>query len=358
MSSSNIYVIAEAGVNHNGDPMLAKQLVRAAAAAGANAVKFQSFRTESLVTQEAELAEYQSIRETPGSTQFSMLRRLELSREVERELQELSIGCGIEFLSTPFDVPSLKFLVGDLKLSTIKIPSGEITNAPFLLEVARVARRILLSTGGSSLREVQSAISVISYGFHNSTGTPTPRQLRAQPNRQARRVIKDRLSILHAVTAYPAPISDSNLLTIPLLAETFGCTVGLSDHTVGFEAALTAIGLGARIIEKHFTLDQTLPGPDHAASLNVEELAAFVTSIRRASSALGDGTKRAQLSEISNLRSVRRSLVATQPVEEGECFTDQNLGALRPANGRSPFDYWQIVGSRARRSYRRNEPIE
>lgn len=357
-SSPRIYVIAEAGVNHNGDSTMACSLVEAAAASGADAIKFQSFHTELLATVDSPLADYQKSKVLPSGTQFEMLKGLELSHELQRELHALAQRRGIEFLSTPFDEVSLRFLTTELGMSTIKIPSGEITNAPFLLEVARAADRVILSTGGASLDEVRDAIAVISFGFSNSHANPSTRELRRSLTRNKRQEIRNRVTILHAVTAYPAPISESNLLALPVLADEFGCVVGLSDHTTGFEASIMAVALGARVIEKHFTLDRSLPGPDHAASLTSAELSRFVSSLRSAATALGDGVKRAQPSEFSNRIAARRRLVATRPIEKGEVFTVANLGTRRPANGRPPLDYWQILGTNSPRSYKSNEPID
>ena len=357
-SNRRIYVIAEAGVNHNGDPTTARSLVEAAAASGADAIKFQSFHSELLTTVDSPLADYQKSRMLSSTTQFEMLKGLELSHELQRELHTLAQHHGIDFLSTPFDEVSLRFLTTELGISTIKIPSGEITNAPFLLEVARAADRVILSTGGSSLDEVRDAISVISFGFTNAHANPSSRKLRKSLTRNQRQEIRNRVTILHAVTAYPAPISETNLLALPVLAEEFGCVVGLSDHTSGFEASIMAVGLGARVIEKHFTLDRSMPGPDHAASLNSEELSEFVGSLRSATTALGDGVKRAQPSELSNRVAARRALVAIQPIEKGDVFTVANLGTRRPANGRPPLDYWQILGTNSPRNYKPNEPID
>lgn len=358
MFKQRVFIIAEAGVNHNGDPLLARALVDAAANAGVDAVKFQTFKAEFLVTPNTSLAEYQLKNGNTGTTQYDMLTKLELSTDLHHELLTRATAKGITFLSTPFDEVSLKFLVNELRMSIIKIPSGELTNGPFLLECARLGKQVILSTGGGSLAEVRDAVAVLSFGFDNEKGFPTSRVIQKSLNRRKRNALVDRLTILHAVTSYPAPPSESNLLVIPMLKQEFGCAIGLSDHTVGFETSIAAVALGAHVIEKHFTLDQALPGPDHTASLPVAQLRDFVQSVRLTATVLGNGHKFVQNSELPNIPLVRRSLVALTKIEAGELFTVTNLGARRPAHGRTPFDYFRLLGTRATQSYSKNEMIK
>jgi len=350
---TELFVIAEAGVNHNGDPALALELVDVAADSGADAVKFQTFRAEALVTTSTPMAEYQQRNLGNELSQHEMLRELELHRETHFLLQERANARGIQFLSTPFDVQSLEFLVCELRMSTIKVPSGEITNHPFLLAVAREAEHVILSTGASTMSEVSAAVATLSFGFNTATGTP--RSVHAY--RELDAATRTRLTILHAVTAYPAPSAESNLRVIPALHDAFGCRVGLSDHSLGSHVSMAAVALGAQVIEKHFTLDRTLPGPDHAASLTPTELSSFVNQLRETSLALGDGIKRVQPSEAKNQLLVRRSIFASRNISKGETLTSENLRLLRPGTGRTPDDWWMLLGSEAQQDFEEGETI-
>lgn len=351
---SEPFIIAEAGVNHNGDPALALELVDVAAASGADAVKFQTFRAEALVTTAAPMAEYQQRNLGHGLSQHEMLRGLELTLENHFRLQERANTRGIQFLSTPFDLQSLNFLVRELGMSTIKVPSGEITNHPFLLAVARQAQHVVLSTGASTMAEVSAAVATLSFGFNFSNGVPPSENSSPETDNLTR----EHLTILHAVTSYPAPIEESNLRVIPALRDTFGCRVGLSDHSLGSHAAIAAVALGAQVIEKHFTLDRSLPGPDHAASLTPTELNSFVLQLRETSLALGDGIKRVQPAESQNQVLVRRSLIATREIVPGDVFSDSNVAALRPGAKRSPSDWWKLAGTTASKRYDAGDSID
>lgn len=350
-ADDRVYVIAEAGVNHNGDLALARRLVEVAAEAGADAVKFQTFRAEALATTDAPKAGYQRATTDEGESQFAMLRRLELSTEAHRELQALCRTRGIDFLSSPFDLDSLVFLTGELGLDTIKIPSGEITNGPFLLAAARSARKLIVSTGMSTLDDVREALGVLAFGFI--------RPLEARPSRPAfaaalddadgRRAVTERVTLLHCTSQYPAPDDEINLRAMATLRDKFATPVGLSDHSVGIAVPIAAAALGARVIEKHFTADRTLPGPDHRASLEPDELAAMIAGIRTVERAMGDGVKAPTASEADTAVVARRSLAAAVAIGAGSKFSDTNLGTLRPGTGISPMEYWEWLGQIASR---------
>jgi len=327
-------VIAEAGVNHNGQLKLAKQLVAAAAAAGADLIKFQSFAAGSLVAQGAPKARYQEV--TTGSTegQYEMVKRLELSRADHEELLAECRRHGIDFFSTAFDAENFDMLTG-LGLGMVKIASGEITNLPLLRYMTRLRKPVLLSTGMARLGEIEDAIEVV-----EAAGTP-----------------RDLITLLHCTTEYPAPPAEVNLRAMVAMKHAFGVQVGYSDHTRGIEMPIAAVALGARVIEKHFTLDHSLPGPDHQASLEPDDLAAMVSAIRNVEQALGDGIKRPTASEIRNRSVARKSLVAARPIAAGEVFTAENVGAKRPGTGISPMRWDEVMGRTAPRAFAADELI-
>ncbi|WP_440966792.1 N-acetylneuraminate synthase [Massilia sp. GER05] len=328
-------IIAEAGVNHNGDLELAKKLIASAAAAGADLVKFQSFIASSIISADAPKADYQ--KQTTGSaeSQYEMVRKLELSRRDHEVLIEECGRHGIGFFSTAFDVASFDMLV-ELGLDQIKIPSGELTNLPLLRYMTRLRKPVILSTGMASMGDVEAALEVI-----EQSGTS-----------------RDKITILHCTTEYPAPLDEVNLRAMLSLKHAFGVNVGYSDHTRGIEIPLAAVALGATVIEKHFTLDRKLPGPDHQASLEPSELAAMVNGIRNIERALGDGIKRPTTSELKNRAIARKSLVASRPISEGEIFSESNLTAKRPGTGISPMRWDEVIGRRARRDFQCDELIE
>ncbi len=330
---NKIFIIAEAGVNHNGDMETAKRLVDAAVAAEADAVKFQTFKAESLVCKQAPKAEYQMETTNAEESQFDMLKKLELTPDMHRELISYCQEKDIMFLSTPFDVDSLHYLV-DCGLSIIKIPSGEITNYPLLREAARSGRRIILSSGMSTMDEVREAVAVLK----ENGGTD--------------------ITVLHCNTEYPTPFCDVNLLAMRTIKEEIGVSVGYSDHTPGTEAAVAAAALGAEIIEKHFTLDRNMEGPDHKASLEPDELVRLVKEVRHIGEALGDGEKRASESEKKNMAIARKSIVAGCCIKAGEKFTEDNLTAKRPGTGLSPMLWNQVIGQTAKRDFAADEMIE
>ncbi len=354
-----VYVIAEAGVNHNGKPELALKLVDTAAEAGADAVKFQTFRADSVATEDAPKAAYQSTTTDTGEFQLALLRRLELSHDVYFDLMARCRKKGIDFLSTPFDTESLRFLAEDLGLETIKLGSGEVTNGPLLLSAARTGRRLILSTGMSSLDEVEAALGVLAFGYIGTEEVPSHEAFReAFALKAGRRALLERVTLLHCTTEYPAPAAEANLRAMDTLAGAFGLPVGLSDHTGGWVVAVAAAARGAGVIEKHFTLDCSLPGPDHKASLEPDGLAEMIAAIRTVEVALGDGAKVPTPSESCNLDVVRRSLVALRPINQGDGFTEANLGAKRPGGGISPMDYWDWLGRPAPRAFAPSEKIE
>jgi N,N'-diacetyllegionaminate synthase len=328
-------IIAEAGVNHNGDPQLAHRLIDVAAGAGADRVKFQTFRADCLVTNRAAKAPYQVRATGDHESQHAMLHRLELSREMHVELIDHCKARGIEFFSTGFDPASVDLLV-ELGATSFKIPSGEITNLPYLRHVGRHGKPVILSTGMSTLGEIEAALTVL-----EQSGTR-----------------RDQITVLHCTTEYPTPMAEVNLRAMQTIREAFGVAVGYSDHTPGIEVAIAAVALGASVIEKHFTLDRTLPGPDHKASLEPAELSAMAKAIRNIELALGDGIKRPTESEAKNKPIARKSLVAAQAIHAGEVFSEANLAVKRPGSGVSPMSWDQVLGRKAPRDFAADELIE
>ena len=356
---NSTYIIAEAGVNHNGSPELAKKLVEAAAEAGANAVKFQTFRAEKLASASAQKAVYQKETTDAGESQVDMLRKLELPLDTYPELIALCKEKGVDFLSTPFEMDSLRFLVEECHIQKIKVPSGEITNGPFLLEIAQTGLPVILSTGMSTLCEVETALSVLAYGYlHDGVPCCSEDFVRAYSEAQIRGILREKVSLLHCTTEYPAPFDEVNLAAMETMKKAFGLPVGYSDHTEGIAIPLAAAARGAVIIEKHFTLDKTLPGPDHKASLAPDELAEMVRGIRQIEKAIGNGCKAPTVREWTNLAVVRKSLVAKRAIREGEVLSEDNLSVKRPASGTSPMRYWELLGKRASRDYKADESIQ
>jgi N-acetylneuraminate synthase len=331
---NKVFVIAEAGVNHNGCLDLAHQLVDAAATSGADAVKFQTFRATSLVTCRAPKAQYQ-IKTTRGDeSQRAMIGSLELPETAHRELQQHCKKAEIAFLSSPFDMSSVSFL-HELGLDIFKIPSGEITNLPYLRKIGRYGRKILLSTGMANLGEIEAALDVL-----EQAGTP-----------------RANITLLHCTTEYPAPVGEVNLNAMATLRHAFPgiAGVGYSDHTRGILIPIAAAALGATVIEKHFTLDRNMEGPDHKASLEPDELKKMVAAIRDIEKAMGDGIKRPSPSEKPNMLVARKSLVAARDIKKGEAYNEENVTAKRPGNGISPMRWDEIMGQYAQRDYQEDE---
>ncbi|MCR9140702.1 MAG: N-acetylneuraminate synthase [bacterium] len=331
----SVLLIAEAGVNHNGDLELAKRLIHAAAEAGADYVKFQTFVAERLVTLDAAKAPYQ--KETTGSdeTQYNMLKKLELSEEMHVALMAECESQGIRFLSTGFDIQSVEYL-HRLDLGLFKIPSGEITNVPYLRRIASFGTPVILSTGMATMMEVESAIECLLQGGAERSD----------------------ITVLHCTTDYPADFRDVNLKAMQTIRDAFGVSVGYSDHTPGIEVSLAAVALGATVIEKHFTVDRTLPGPDQKASLEPDELRNLVAGVRNIEQALGDGVKAPRESELMNREVARKSIVAACDIAEGETFTEENLTTRRPETGVGAGKWDSVIGRSAGRAYRAGELIQ
>lgn len=329
----SVYVIAEAGVNHNGRLDLAKKLVDAAKDAGADCVKFQTFISGNLVSKWAGKAEYQKLQTDADESQLDMLKKLELSFDDFIELKDYCSLKDIEFLSTAFDNESIDFL-DKIGMRKWKIPSGEITNLPYLVKIAKLNNPIILSTGMSTMDEIERAVLLLK---ENGSGE---------------------ITLLHCTTEYPTPYSDINLQAMLSIEEKFKTKVGYSDHSKGIEIPVAAVALGATVIEKHFTLDRNMEGPDHKASLEPDELKAMVDSIRHVESALGDGIKKPSISEEKNINIVRKSIVAKQPINKGELIAESMLTTKRPGKGINPMRWYDVIGTRAIRDFGEDEMIE
>ncbi len=353
------FLIAEAGVNHNGELGLALELVQVAADAGADAVKFQTFRAATLASATAPKAAYQEQTTGAGESQLAMLERLELSQADHVALKRRCRQLGIEFMSTPFGLEALELLLG-VGVRRLKLGSGELTNAPLLLRAARAKLPIILSTGMSTLHEVADAVGVLAFGWtapeDAAPSLPAFREARLRVDGRA--AVAQNLVLLQCTTEYPAPIEQTNLRAMDTMAETFGCPVGLSDHTGGVYAALAAVARGAAVIEKHFTLDRTMKGPDHRASLEPAELAALVRGVRAVESALGSPTKDVVEAEAANRTVARRSVVAARPIAAGAPLSEADLAVKRPGGGVSPMRWWELLGRPAPRDFDIDEPID
>ena len=333
---NKVIVIAEAGVNHNGDITKAKALIDKGAEAGVDYVKFQTFKAGNLVTKQAKRAAYQDRNTQDNDTQYEMLKKLELSQAVHQELIDYCAQKGVQFLSTGFDIESLEFLAR-LGITIAKVPSGEITNLPYLRKVATLFTEVILSTGMATITEIKDAIKVLT-----DNG-----------------VSKDKITVLHCNTEYPTPMEDVNLKAMLHIHRELGVPVGYSDHTLGIEVPIAAVALGAMVIEKHFTLDKTLPGPDHKASLEPEELKAMVIAIRNIEKAIGgSGLKEVSKSEAKNKPIVRKSIVAAKKIVKGESFTIENLTVKRPGTGISPMQWDEVIGKTAKKDFEEDDLIE
>jgi N,N'-diacetyllegionaminate synthase len=330
----SVFIIAEAGVNHNGDINLAKKLIDVAVEAGADAVKFQTFKADKVVTKSAQKAQYQKETTNKEESQYEMIKKLELNKDAYYELIHYCKSKNIIFLSTPFDHESID-LLNELGMEIFKIPSGEITNLPYLRHIGSLGKEIILSTGMANLGEIEDALDILV-----TSGTP-----------------KDRITVLHATTEYPCPIEDVNLRAMQTIACAFGVKTGYSDHTNGIEVPIAAVAMGATVIEKHFTLDREMEGPDHKASLEPDELKAMVKAIRNIEKALGDGIKKPSPSEIKNMSIARKSIVAARAIQKGERFSENNLTIKRPGTGISPMRWDEVIGTVATMDYDEDEQI-
>ena len=327
------YIIAEAGVNHNGRFELACQLVDEAKKSGADCVKFQTFKANNVVSSCAEKADYQKISTDASESQLDMIRKLELTFGEFEKLSDYCRSREIQFISTPFDMESIEFLK-TLNMPFWKIPSGEITNLPYLIEIGRTRQPIVLSTGMSTMAEISEAIDVLKTNGANT------------------------ITLLHCTTEYPAPVDEINLRAMMTMRDIFDLPVGYSDHSPGIEVSVAAVALGASILEKHFTLDKSMSGPDHKASLSPNELGMLVRAIRNVERSLGDGVKRVGASESKNRLIARKSIVATKPIRKGEEFTVDNIGTKRPGIGLSPMKWFDVLGHKACREFKVDERIE
>lgn len=326
------FIIAEAGVNHNGNIDLAKKMIDIASEYNIDAIKFQTFKTENLVSKNAKKANYQNNTTDKNESQFDMIKKLELDIETHKELIEYCKNKKIMFLSTPFDLESID-LLNDLGLEIFKIPSGEITNLPYLEKIGKLKKKVILSTGMSTLDEIENALNIL-----RENGT------------------KD-ITVLHCNTEYPTPMEDVNLNAMNTIKEKLDVEVGYSDHTLGIEVPIGAVSMGAKVIEKHFTLDKNMEGPDHKASLEPNELKQMVESIRNIEKAMGDGIKKPSKSEMKNMDVVRKSIVAIKKIKKGEIFTKENIYIKRPGNGISPMKWYEILGTIAIKDYDEDELI-
>ena len=331
------YIIAEAGVNHNGDLDIARQMVAAAAKAGANAIKFQTFKAENLVTQTAPQAAYQSENIGKTQNQYDMLKALELSQDDHHALIEECKNQNIDFLSSAFDITDAAFLIHECNQKTIKLGSGELTNAPLLLYIAEQGASVILSTGMSTMNEVKQALDVFERVYKEN--------------------IQDKVSILQCTSAYPCLPEHANLRAMNTLRDTFDLPTGFSDHTTGIHIALAAVAMGAQILEKHFTLGRTMEGPDHKASLEPDELAAMIVQIRDVEVAFGHGERKPYPTEDDTKIVARKSIVAKIAIKKGEELTAENITTKRPENGLSPFQYWDVLGTKAVKDFKPDEAI-
>ena len=328
-------IIAEAGVNHNGDINLAKEMVEVAAECGADFIKFQTFKADELVTQKASKAKYQQSNKDDSESQYEMLKKLELTSSENQDLFEHCKRYGIQFLSTPFDIPSADML-RELGQNVFKIASGEITNLPLLRHIGGFKSDVIISSGMSTIKEISKAISAV-----ETAGTK-----------------KDQITVLHCTTSYPLPMSEVNLNAMRKIAEDLQVKIGYSDHTLGIEIPIAAVALGAQIVEKHFTLDRELPGPDHRASLIPVELRSMVKAIRNIEVALGDGEKRLMPCEIENIELARKSIVAAKNIRKGEILSRENLAIKRPGLGVSPMAWDEVMGKKAIRDFSPDDLLE
>ena len=335
MNKQSTIIIAEAGVNHNGSIDTAKKMIDVAAEAGADYVKFQTFKAETLVTKTAEKAEYQKSVTDKSDTHYNMLKKLELDKSAHFKLIKYCKQKNIRFLSTAFDIESIE-LLAELEIPIFKIPSGEITNLPYLAHIGKIKKPIIMSTGMSTSADINSALDIL-----------------FQAGLQ-----KDQITLLHCNTEYPTPMKDVNLKAMITIEKKFGVNIGYSDHTLGIEVPIAAVAMGAKVIEKHFTLDKEMSGPDHLASLEPHELKAMVDAIRNIERAMGDGKKRISKSERKNIPIVRKSIVAKKQINKGDLFTNQNLTVKRPGTGISPMEWDSIIGTVVDRDYQKDDLIK
>ncbi|MEN6348182.1 MAG: N-acetylneuraminate synthase [Syntrophomonas sp.] len=356
--NNSVKIIAEAGVNHNGSVDMALQLVDAAVSAGVDAVKFQTFKAHSVISKIAPKADYQTKHTGDAESQLDMVKKLELNQTEHKKLIDHCLKQNIEFLSTPFDEASLDFLVNDLHVKMLKISSGDLTNAPLLLKASLTQKPLILSTGMGTLGEIEMALGVLAYGYTQFNTRPSIDSFKeAYRSIAGQEALKTRVTLLHCTTEYPAPYCEINLRVMDTLSSAFALPVGYSDHTMGLAIPIAAVARGAVVIEKHFTLDRHLPGPDHSASLEPDELKELVKSIRQVEKALGTSIKVPTNSEIPNISVARKSLVASKPIVLGSLINKDNLTTKRPGTGISPMYYWDFLGKIADKDYAEDDLI-
>lgn len=357
-SVNRTFIIAEAGVNHNGSLELAKELIDIAAEAGADAVKFQSFVSENVISKYAEKAQYQLETTDPNETQLEMVKKYEFNLEQHYLLLDYCKKKKIEFLSTPFDLTSADWLVRELDIPRIKISSGDLTNAPLLLKVSQSGKQVLLSTGMSTLGEIEMALSVLAFGYTKKYESPSLEAFyNAYISQEGQEALAKNVVLLHCTTEYPTPYTDVNLRALETLNKAFHLPVGFSDHTLGIAVSIAAVAMGAAVIEKHFTISRELNGPDHRASLEPDELKEMVRCIRQVEQSLGSPIKIPTSVELKNKSVARKSLVALKTIKAGEEFTKENITVKRPGDGISPMFYWDFIGNRAEKDYLEDEVI-
>lgn len=354
---NNVYFIAEAGVNHNGSIKLAKELIQAAKDAGASAIKFQTFITEELVTPSAKQAKYQT-ENTKEQSQFDMLKSLELSFNDFYELQHYAKQVGIDFLSTPFDLKSASFLIDDLCLELIKISSGDLTNLPLLFHVAKSKVNMIVSTGMSTEDEIEKALITIAYGLDENPIFEWEKAVQFFETDKSQQLLKKFVTLLHCTSEYPTPYKNVQLASIDFLKRKTQLNIGLSDHSEDSLVSIVAVSRGVNVIEKHFTLDKALPGPDHIASLNPQELSNLIETIRQIPIIIGEDKKAPTEEELKTKQVVQKSLVASKVIRKGELFTIENTTIKRPGDGMSPHLLWTLLGREASKDYTTNDLID
>ncbi|MDO8307724.1 MAG: N-acetylneuraminate synthase family protein [Actinomycetota bacterium] len=351
------YVIAEIGVNHDGDTDKALDLVRAVADSGADAVKVQTFTAESLVSHAAPKAAYQLVTTPTSESQFEMLKRLELSRPDHWVVMAEADRLGLDFLSTPYDRESLAFLVDELGVDQLKIASSDITNLPLLLAAGRSGRRVILSTGMSTMAEIRDALGTLGFGGTTDDSVPSRADIESLDSDKVGAYLASHVVLMQCTSQYPAPIDEANLAAIPTLRDSFGVDVGYSDHTIGTVAAIMSVAYGSVMYERHFTLDRRAPGPDHSASMEPAEFARVVALIREAESARGTGLKEPTPSERDNRYPMRKSLVAATTIQRGQVLREGDIGMMRPVDGDAPARYWEWLGRPSPRGFIPGEPL-
>ncbi|MBW7452502.1 N-acetylneuraminate synthase [Paenibacillus sepulcri] len=357
--SKHTYIIAEAGVNHNGSLEMAKRLIDAAVEARADAVKFQTFKAEGLVSKHASKAEYQKKFTDANESQYEMIKKLELNEEAHHELIQYCFEKNIDFLSTPFDMDSVELLAHKFNLPALKISSGDLTNMPLLYKAATSQKSILLSTGLATLGDIESALGVIAFGYVNEDEQPSLDNFnKAYLSQKGQLALQEKVTLLHCTTDYPTQYEDVHLNKMTTLSHAFGLRAGYSDHTIGISVPIAAVALGAVVIEKHFTMDRSLPGPDQQASLEPDELQQMVKSIREIEKSLGSFVKGPVESELKNKNAARKSIVAARAIRKGELFTEDNIVLKRPGNGLSPNLYWEMLGQISGRDYEIDELLK